>query len=66
MNMQELKNKLETIIDSNSVATILEAMSQISYEKAQHIQESYQDKHLAGTWTIAGNQLSKLADKIVC
>lgn len=66
MTMQNLKDKLESLIDSNSVATVLEAMSQICYEKSLHIQENWQDKSTAKHWDKAGNDISKLQDKIGC
>lgn len=55
--MQELKNKLESLIDSNSVASVLLAMSEVCTEKSQHIRDNYQDKNLAKQWDRASDKL---------
>lgn len=66
MTTQELKNQLERLIDGHSTSTVLEALSLVCYEKANHIEENWQDKNLASTWNSAGNMISKIQDKICC
>lgn len=66
MKLSELKNQLETLIDSNSLSIVIEALSLVCYEKESHINENWQDKQTANTWKHAGNKLAAIADKISC
>lgn len=59
--MTTLKDQLENIIDRNSVFHVLEAISQICYEKGQHIHENWQDKSTAKNWEKIGGKISSLA-----
>lgn len=48
---------LEEFIDAHSVEDLLSAISDICYEKAEHIATNWQDEHLAADWEIAGGQV---------
>lgn len=54
----ETKLTLESMVDSTSVSTLIETLSEICWEKAQHIRDNWQDEPLAQVWERAGNQLS--------
>jgi hypothetical protein len=41
---------LELLVDATSMGDVLAALSEIASEKAEHIQSSWNDKHLAKTW----------------
>lgn len=58
MTSQEYKKQLEDLIDHSSVSKVLETLSEICWEKSQHIQTVWQDKILSQIWERAGNQLS--------
>lgn len=39
---------------------VINALSQVCHEKAQHIEENWQDKRLAKTWETAARKLDRL------
>lgn len=55
---------LETLVDSNTLCTVLQYLSFIAAEKAQHIEESWQDTELAKEWGKAAQRLEELASKM--
>ncbi len=50
MTEPELPDELETLIDRHSLGAVLENMSSICYEKADHIRSNWQDEALATVW----------------
>jgi len=66
MEMQELKNKLESLIDNNSVIKVLTAISEVCSEKSLHLSENWQDQKLAGIWANAATKVSLTSAKIKC
>lgn len=58
------KEALEKLIDRHGLGWVVNTMSEISYEKANHIEEAWQDKHLARVWTKNGSMLDKLASRV--
>jgi len=61
---QTLIEQLESLVDSNSVARVLECLSDVCHLKAQHIEENWQDEALAKLWTKAGVKINQLQDRI--
>ncbi len=55
-----LMNELERIIDREGLNTVLDAISEICFDKATHIAICWQDTKTAKAWTKAGNRLVKL------
>lgn len=55
---------LETLVDSNTLCTVLQYLSFIAAEKAQHIEETWQDVGLAKEWRKAERLLDALAHKM--
>ena len=62
--MSEVKDQIESFIDNNSLAFVLEVLGQICFEKGFHIKENWQDITTANTWNLAANKISALADKV--
>jgi hypothetical protein len=60
MKTEQLRNELESLIDSNSLSTVLDAISVICHEKAEHVNENWQDKTLAKSWVKAGNRIGRM------
>lgn len=56
MQMKELENTLEQLIDKHGLGAISEALSQVCYEKADHIRSNWQDNGLAKRWETAAMQ----------
>lgn len=50
---QEERVRLETLMDDAGLSPILEALSEICAEKAEHIRETYGDRALARRWDTA-------------
>ncbi len=57
------KELIEKLIDEFSVSELLTLMSEISSEKAEHIQTNWQDEPLANWWSDVSSQLEILAEK---
>lgn len=53
--------RLEAMIDATSIGAVLEALSEIMGEKAQHIRESWQDSTTARLYDTAAGALGLLA-----
>lgn len=66
INTQGLKYLLETIIDKESLVTVLVAISEICAEKSVHVKESYNDATLSKLWENAGNEILKSCKNIKC
>ena len=56
LNKQD-KDKLEGMIDKNSLGAIMDALGDICYEKAEHIRTNWQDERLATFWDEAGERI---------
>jgi hypothetical protein len=52
---------LEFLIDSSSLADVLDSLAEIAHAKAQHIQAIWQDVSLARTWESAGKRIEACA-----
>jgi len=52
---------LESLIDSSSLADVLDSLAEIAHAKAQHIQENWQDISLARTWNNVGKRIESCA-----
>jgi len=57
----EQKLFLESMIDSNSLASVLEAISEICNAKEEHIRSNWQDLSLARYWQLASSRVFNCA-----
>jgi hypothetical protein len=57
-------DELERMIDRSSLAQVLEDIAEISYLKAAHIEENWQDMPLARKWERAGKAVDGAARKV--
>ena len=64
VTVQELADQLEPLIDRASLATVLEALSQVCWEKADHLQSNWQDPVAAKTWRKASNAIDRIIPKV--
>ena len=55
------KFSLETMIDASSLSHVLSLIADICHEKASHVEENWQDKHLAHDWTCAARRVEALS-----
>ena len=55
MNASELEQILEEQIDQHGLATVLERIQHICFEKAEHIQVNWGDAPLVKQWATAAN-----------
>ncbi len=53
--------QLESLIDGAGLCAMLQALSQICDEKADHIRTNWQDKHLAKSWNSAAGVIGVAA-----
>ena len=55
---------LESLIDSSSLADVLETLAEICDGKSQHIAENWQDKPLAAQWNRAASRIGTCAGSV--
>lgn len=59
---QEQMDKLEALVDRNTLAGVLLALSEICDLKEEHVREGWQDKHTADTWKRSARALERMAE----
>lgn len=52
---------LEQLIDAYGLPRLPATFAEIAHAKAEHVQTNWQDKQLAGQWTIAAQKLERLS-----
>lgn len=62
--MKDTTVQLELMIDSEGLTSILEQITEICHEKADHILTNYQDRSLAAAWTRNAELIDKLTTRI--
>jgi hypothetical protein len=62
-DMNKTTEALELLIDATSLSDVLQQLSEICFEKADHISASYDDQALARKWQSASNRLCVIATK---
>jgi hypothetical protein len=60
MTEEQLKIELERFIDSNSFYRVVDLLTEIADEKAQHLRENWQDKTRAKEYDRLSNKLFTL------
>jgi hypothetical protein len=55
--MDNLERELEELVDRHGLKTVVDRLASVCWEKAQHVQENWQDKALATRWNQAANRL---------
>jgi len=55
---------LESLIDSSSLADVLESLGEICDAKAEHISANWQDNSLAGLWNCAAARVGSCANSV--
>jgi hypothetical protein len=63
-SFQELADELESMIDGSSLATVLEALSQVFFEKVEHLRSNWQDETAAKCWDKAGRAIDRIIPKL--
>jgi hypothetical protein len=58
------KFNLEQMIDTHGLASVLETISTICAEKADHIRANYDDRTLARAWQTTANRIERCADAV--
>ena len=56
-NIEDISSQLEAILDSSKLSTVVQALGEICFAKAEHLQSNWQDRELAHIWERAGNKL---------
>lgn len=59
----QIQDHLETLADKHSLCFILNCLAQISFEKSDHVQATWQDRALAKQWEKIAVSLEAIADK---
>lgn len=61
MTREQMKDSLELLVDATSLPHIVEMLSEICSEKADHVRESYADEALASSWEADSKALLAMA-----
>lgn len=59
-----LSDKLETLVDKNSLGLVLAALSRICSAKSEHIQMNWQDTALARAWDAGSSAIDASVKKV--
>ena len=62
MTKDELKLAIELEMDKTSLAEIVDIVAEICAEKAQHVEENWDDPELARVWSEASASLLETSD----
>lgn len=57
---KETKIEIEQMIDALGMFRVLGLLSEICYEKAEHIRSNWQDSNMARSWDRAGEYLDRV------
>jgi len=57
-----LTEKLEALIDANNLQDVLSALATVAAEKAEHLQNNWQDAASARCWLRASDAIERLAN----
>ena len=63
IQQQNLALELEKYVDKYGLKAVVEALVEVSHDKATHISENWQDVALAKIWTKRANALNKVAQE---
>ncbi len=63
MNDDE-KVELEKLVDRVTLSQLLATLSEICHEKAEHLEENWQDYGAAEEWIEAGKAIDRITNKI--
>ena len=63
MTTQE-QSVLEAMVDRHGLKAVVETLADVCFDKEAHIKEAWMDYPLAATWSVRGNLLQKLANKL--
>ena len=58
------RGSLEDLIDRTSLSELIDAISQICYEKAEHIRSNWQDDRTARSWSAVATKLGNLSGSL--
>ena len=62
--MNELNDKLESLIDEHGLSAVLESIADICREKASHVSEAWQDTPLAKVWNRNAERVESVVGKL--
>lgn len=60
--IQEQQEQLERMIDSGSLAGLLENLEAVCYQKAEHLRVNWQNEPAARAWELVARRIAKTAD----
>lgn len=61
---EDLEQVLERLIDKHGINGILDALTEVCNAKACHLEENWQDRASAKTWTRIGRYVNSLVTKL--
>ena len=60
----DVKEALESFIDSNSLSDVLTALEEVCYEKCEHLCSNWQDQNSGAIWQKAAEKIGKANSQI--
>ena len=63
--MENIREALEDLLDANSLDDILELLSDICHDKAEHVSSMWQDDNLSKCWIKNAEIINKMREKII-
>lgn len=62
--IEGLQTVLESLVDQYGTARLLAELATVSFAKAEHIREAWQDNSLAERWEAQANRLAEFGHKL--
>ena len=62
--MTKTHEQLEQLVDRVGVATLIDWLAEICWEKADHVRSAWQDERGAKLWERNGDKLHKVAQQL--
>ena len=58
---KEFRDELEGLLDRTTLTLLIESLSVVASEKAEHLRENWQDESAAKAWDVATRYLDRVA-----
>lgn len=64
MNDKKLEEAIEGLVDLSNVTRVLGSLEAVCYAKAEHIEETWQDRQLAAVWRRGARAVGAAAARV--
>ena len=62
--IQETVDSLEAMVDTSDLSTVVDALAEVCFMKADHIRTNWQDLGTARPWEVVANKLVRVRNSL--